>query len=51
MEKLSNYLKQYDKLAVALSGGVDSACLLREAVSAIGPSNVLAITAETAEPE
>lgn len=47
MEKLSNYLKQYDKLAVALSGGVDSACLLREAVSAIGPSNVLAITAET----
>lgn len=47
MEKLTNYLKQYDKLAIALSGGVDSACLLREAVSAIGPSNVLAVTAET----
>ena len=47
MEKLADFLKQYDKIAVALSGGVDSACLLKEAVSALGPSNVLALTAET----
>ena len=46
-QKISNYLKQYKKLAVALSGSANSALLLREAVSAIGPENVLAITVST----
>ena len=45
--KLQHYLKQFDKLAVALSGGADSACLLREAVAAIGREHVLAITVQT----
>jgi len=44
---LSEYLKQYDKLAIALSGSASSALLLREAAAAIGPDHVLAITANT----
>jgi len=42
--ELSAYLKQFERLAVALSGGVDSALLLREAVSALGVERVLAVT-------
>ena len=45
--KLQHYLKQFDKLAVALSGGADSACLLREAAAAIGPEHILAVTVQT----
>jgi len=45
--KLQHYLKQFDRLAVALSGGADSACLLREAVAALGQERVLAITVQT----
>ncbi len=45
--KLQQYLKQYDRLAVALSGGADSACLLREAAAALGRERVLAITVQT----
>lgn len=45
--KLQHYLKQFDRLAVALSGGADSACLLREAAAALGRERVLAITVQT----
>ncbi len=45
--KLHQYLKQYDRIAVALSGGADSACLLREAAAALGRERVLAITVQT----
>lgn len=47
MEKLHTYLKQFDKLAVAVSGGADSACLLREAAATLGASRVLAVTVQT----
>lgn len=45
--KLQHYLKKFDRLAVAVSGGADSACLLREAAAAIGQERVLAITVQT----
>jgi|GEM_PF-6890280 len=45
--KLQHYLKQFDRLAIALSGGADSACLLREAAAALGPNRVLAVTVQT----
>lgn len=44
---LNNILKTYGKAAVALSGGVDSACLLREAVQSLGRGRVLAVTADS----
>ncbi|MDL2257633.1 hypothetical protein LJC42_00550 [Eubacteriales bacterium OttesenSCG-928-K08] len=44
MPTLTGYLKQFDKLAFALSGGPDSAVLLRETVKALGPARVIAIT-------
>ena len=44
MERLNDFLRKYDKVAIALSGGADSACLLKAAVKAIGSKNVLAIT-------
>ncbi len=44
---MQHCLKQFDKLAVALSGGADSACLLREAVAAIGREHILAVTVQT----
>jgi uncharacterized protein len=45
--KLQHYLKQFDRLAVAVSGGADSACLLREAAAALGQERVLAVTVQT----
>ena len=45
--KLQHYLKQFDRLAIALSGGADSACLLREAVAALGANRVLAVIVQT----
>ncbi len=47
MEKLHTYLKRFDRLAVAVSGGADSACLLREAAATLGTSRVLAVTVQT----
>ena len=29
MERLNDFLRKYDKIAIALSGGADSACLLK----------------------
>lgn len=48
MEKLKKFIQQYDKVAVAFSGGVDSSFLLRAACEAIGKENVLAITLKAA---
>jgi len=48
MEKLKRFIQQYDKVAVAFSGGVDSSFLLRAACEAIGKENVLAITLKAA---
>ena len=44
LERLQERLADLDSLVVALSGGVDSALLLAEAVDALGPDNVLAVT-------
>jgi uncharacterized protein len=45
-KRLITILKTFDRLAVALSGGVDSALLLAEAHAALGPS-VIAVTARS----
>ncbi len=47
-QKLNQYLKGYDKVAIAFSGGVDSSFLLKAAAFAIGKENVIAITADSA---
>lgn len=45
-DKLKNYLKNLESLAVAFSSGVDSTFLLRAAKDALG-DNVIAVTAES----
>ena len=46
-EKLINILKDMKKVAIAFSGGVDSAFLLKAALDALSRENVLAITIES----
>lgn len=46
MEKLQKIIKAYRFVAVAVSGGTDSAIILREAAAALGPNHVLAITVQ-----
>ncbi len=41
-DRLRHNLKQYQKVIVAYSGGVDSVCLLKVAVDSLGGENVLA---------
>lgn len=47
MKKLQTVIRKYDRVAVAVSGGPDSAIILREAAAALGANRVLAVTAET----
>lgn len=47
LDDLRSRLTRLDRLAIAYSGGVDSALLLRLAVDALGPDRVLAITADS----
>lgn len=46
-KKFIEYLKGYDKMAIAFSGGVDSSFLLKAAAFSIGKENVIAITANS----
>lgn len=46
-ESLKNLLKEYGKLAIAYSGGVDSSFLLKAAIEALGKENVLAVTVKS----
>lgn len=48
LNKLKNFIRQYNKVAIAFSGGVDSSFLLKAASDALGPDNVLAITLKAA---
>jgi uncharacterized protein len=47
VDSLSEVLGSFERLAVLLSGGVDSEVLLRAAVRRLGPGSVLALTADT----
>ncbi|MDR2945449.1 MAG: ATP-dependent sacrificial sulfur transferase LarE [Candidatus Adiutrix sp.] len=47
-KNLRELLRSYGRLAVAFSGGVDSAFLLKAATEALPPENVLAVTARAA---
>lgn len=46
-EELKNYLKKYNKVLVAFSGGIDSYFILKSALDALGKENVLAVTADS----
>lgn len=45
--KLQNALKQYDRVVVGFSGGIDSTVVLAEAVKTLGKENVLAVVANS----
>lgn len=45
LQKLKQALAQFESVAVAFSGGVDSTFLLKVAVEVLGPQRVLALTA------
>lgn len=46
-EELKTYLKQYNKVLVAFSGGIDSYFVLKAAVDSLGSDNVLAVTGDS----
>lgn len=48
LDKLKNFIRRYDKVAIAFSGGVDSSFLLKAASDALGSENVTAITLKAA---
>ena len=43
-DKLLDYLRNLEKVAIAFSGGVDSSFLLKAATDALRPENILALT-------
>jgi len=45
--KLIDYIKKFDKVGIAFSGGTDSAFLLATAVKAVGAARVFAITVDS----
>lgn len=45
--RLESILAQYDKVALAFSGGADSSLLLRKALDVLGTGNVLVLTARS----
>jgi len=47
VDSLSEVLSSFERLAVLLSGGVDSEVLLRAAVRRLGSGSILALTADT----
>lgn len=46
-EELKDYLKKFNKMIVAFSGGIDSYLVLKASIDAIGIENVLAVTGES----
>lgn len=48
LDKLKNFIQQYEKVVIAFSGGVDSSFLLKAASDALGPENVIAVTLKAA---
>jgi len=46
-QALLDFIKQYDKVLVAYSGGLDSALVLWASVTALGPERVWAVTSES----
>ncbi len=47
-EELISYLKQYNKVIVAFSGGIDSYFVLKAAMDSLGRENVIAVTGDSA---
>jgi len=48
LDILKNFIRQYNKVAIAFSGGVDSSFLLKVASDTLSPDNVIAITLRAA---
>ncbi len=46
-EVLISHIKQYNKVIVAFSGGIDSYFVLKASIDALGKENVLAVTADS----
>lgn len=46
-EELISYIKQYSKVIVAFSGGIDSYFVLKASIYSLGKENVLAVTADS----
>jgi pyridinium-3,5-biscarboxylic acid mononucleotide sulfurtransferase len=47
-ESLITYIKSFDSMSIALSGGIDSTFLLHVANEALGHENIMALTIQTA---
>ena len=48
LDRLKDFIRQYNKAAVAFSGGVDSSFLLKVSSDVLGAENVIAITLKAA---
>ena len=46
-EELKSYLKKYNKVIVAFSGGIDSYFVLKVSIDSLGKDNVLAVTGDS----